>query len=346
MAGGQFNTLFRRAVTLTLWQESVPKDPTNFNPTKTTTQVDIKDMRVQFKIDKGLTKAPNVCEIIVTNLNPASRALCQARPLLVRIAAGYEDEQNLLFEGDVRFSMSELKHPDWETMLQLGEDDCHHRWSRVNRSFKPGTTIRTVLANAAKSAGYTVPASLDSVAALDQQFVSGTASFGPVRDELTRLLTPLGYTWSVQNGQLQILTDTSVSSLNVIPLGEAYGMIGTPEFGSPPRSGKPAHVKVKMLLYPKINPGNLVHLYSSAKSGLFRVEKVRHEGDTHGESWFTEIEIAPAAGNIAGNDQVADQLARLAQEQLDYASDLANSPDAALESLTGKNPDSEPDPND
>ena len=71
-------------------------------------------------------------------------------------------------------------------------------------------------------------------------------------------------------------------------------MIGTPEFGSPPKSGKPPHMTVRCLLYPELVPGDLVQLSSRAKSGLFKLVKVTHSGDTHAADWQTEVEIQPA----------------------------------------------------
>lgn len=289
---------FDRIIRVTTSRENVPTDPTSFNVLRTVTATDITDLRIQFKIHKSLTKNPNQCDITITNLSAQSRAEMETKPLYVQFDAGYKsDSLRLLFTGDVRFAMSEQKHPNYETLLQLGDGDCMHRWARVNKTYEPGTPVRTILRDCFRSMGFEMPRSLDQDKSLDRSFAAGKTSHGPSRDELTKLLDPFGYTYSTQNGTIRVVSADSVNPGVALPIGEGYGMIGTPQFGSPPRSGKPPHMTVNMLLYPELEPGGLVQLTSLTKNGLFRLETVRHEGDTHGvgaNSWSTSVELKPA----------------------------------------------------
>lgn len=324
--------LINKVVRVTCWRETVPSDPTNYTPqvigdsqSRTLTSssnaapvysgiakgtqpintapggaaknlpnaVEITDLRVQFRVRRGLTKTPPQADVTITNLSDATRANLETKPLLVQLDAGYDGLPRLLFVGDMRFAMTELKGADWETLLQIGDGDCHHRWSRVNRSYRPGTTYLTVLQNAAQSFGMQLPLNVVNDPALQAQFVSGHTSQGPTRDELTRLLAPFGYHWSIQHGLLVVQRDDDVLPGEYRAVDEAHGMIGTPQFGSPPRSGKPPHVHVEMLLYPELMPGQLVQLTSKVKSGKFKILVVEHHGDTHAHRWTTKIEIAP-----------------------------------------------------
>lgn len=288
---------FNRIVKVTTFRENVPVDPTDFRLARTASTVDVTDLRVQFKVHRSHTKHPNQCDITITNLAGTSRTDFETKPIVVQLDAGYaNDALRLLYIGDLRFGMTKEAGPNWETMLQLGDGDCTHRWSRVNKSYAPGTAVRTVLRDCAQSMGFVLPRSLEKDASLDQSFATGRTSNGPSRDELTKLLAPFGYTYSVQNGVLRVLREQDVAPGTAIPIGEGYGMIGSPEFGTPPRSGKPPHMSVNMLLYPELMPGGTVDLTSKVKKGQFRIETVRHEGDTHGSgenSWTTKIEIKP-----------------------------------------------------
>ncbi len=286
---------FKKICQVSCFRENVPADPTKFNVQRFNDQIQITDLRIEFKVDRTLTKTPDSCDITITNLSRDTRSLIERKPLNVEIAAGYDGEARLMFAGDLRFGMTKLKHPNWETLLQLGDGDCHHRWARVNRSYSTAVTVRQVLTDTARSMGLVLPTNLANDKSLDSQFAAGQVAMGAARDKLTQLLAPYGYHWSVQNGKLQVLRDEDVHSLSPIPIDEAHGMIGTPEFGSPPRSGKPPHMTVRTLLYPELLPGNLIQLTSIVKSGLFRIEHVKHEGDTHGPKWETEIEIKPYA---------------------------------------------------
>lgn len=285
--------LFKRSVKVTTFRENVPTNPTNFAVTRTANSTEITDLRVQFKIHHSLTKHPNSCDVIITNLADKTRVDLETKPLLVMLNAGYGDNLKLMYTGDLRFGMTKQEGANWETLLQLGDGDCMHRWARVNKSYTSGTSIKTVIRDAARSMGFQLPKNLEDDPELNQSFSNGTTSHGPTRDELTRLLSPFGYHWSIQKGVLKVLKDGEVSTSSAIPIDEENGMIGTPEFGSPPRSGKPPHMTVKMLLYPELTPGSLVKLTSKVKSGLFRLEVVKHNGDTHGTNWETSVEIKP-----------------------------------------------------
>jgi len=290
---------FKRIVRVTALRENVPPNPTKFVLERTASSLEITDLRVRFKIHRAHTKHPNQCDIIITNLATASRTNLETKPLMVQLQAGYEnDALRLLYTGDLRFGMTEQKHPDWETLMQLGDGDCTHRWSRVNKSYAPGTSVRTILRDCSRSMGLELPKDLAKDKSLDRSFAAGRTSHGPSREEMTKLLAPFGYTYSIQNGVLQVLRADQAADRTAIPIGEEFGMIGTPQFGSPPKSGKPPHMTISMLLYPELLPGHLVQLTSKVKNGLFRIETVRHEGDTHGtgvQSWTTQIEIKPAA---------------------------------------------------
>ena len=163
----------------------------------------------------------------------------------------------------------------------------------MNKSYGNNTSVRQVLKDAAKSMGLSLPKHLDSDTTLDQVFKNGTLAYGPTRDMLTTYLAPYGYSWSIQNGQLRVLRDDRAHADTYKEINEEMGMIGSPEFGSPPKSGKPPHMTVNMLLYPELVPGDKVLLNSKVKRGFFRVERVEHTGDTHGEDWTTQVEIKP-----------------------------------------------------
>lgn len=300
LVAGRF---FKRVIRVTTFRENAPADPERFFLTQLSNSLEVTKLRVQFKVHRSLTKNPNQCDITITNLNEVNRIDLESKPLLVQLDAGYEDDAlRLLYTGNLRFGMTKEEGPNWETLMQLGDGDSAHRWARVNKSYAPGTSVRTVLRDAAKSMGYELPPNLAKDKTLDRSFATGTTSHGPTRDELTRLLAPFGYHHSFQNGVLRVLKDGETTPGTAIPIGEEQGMIGTPEFGSPPRSGKPPHVTVKLLLYPELSPGDTIQLNSrvtnpggiaAAHKGLYRIEVVRHHGDTHGKDWTTTCEIKP-----------------------------------------------------
>jgi hypothetical protein len=290
--------LFKKIAKVSVWRDTMPA-PTQFVTKQLVPgqQLDLTATRIKFKIRKSLTKTPNQGDVYLYNLAESTRSDLETLPLTVQLEAGYDDEPRLLFLGDLHFGMSEEKGATWETLLQCGDGLRKYAHARCNRSYKQGTTVRQVLTDAVATMGFKLPKELSSDTALDQPFRNGTVSYGPTRDELSRLLAAMGYHWSVQNGQLRVLKDDQVSSLQALPIDQRHGMIGTPRYGSPPKSGKPPHVRVKMELYPELTPGDLVQVkskgFNHGKAGFFRIESVEHNGDTHNPVWTTEVELKP-----------------------------------------------------
>lgn len=289
--------LFKRNVRVTCWRESVPTDVTSFDVNRASNQLEITDLRVQFRVQKDLPKGrhpkPNTCDITITNLSKHTRTNLEIKPLNVQLEAGYDDVYRFMFIGDLRYAQTKMEGPDWLTLLQLGDGDCHYRWARMNRTYGDGTSVKQILRDAAKSMGMALPSNVESDSVFNEVIKGGALAYGNVRDQLTKYLAPYGYSWSIQNGQLRILRDDRTHQDTYKVINEENGMIGSPEFGTPPRTGKPPHMTVNMLLYPELVPGDKVLLESKVKTGFFRIENVEHNGDTHGDQWTTQVELKP-----------------------------------------------------
>lgn len=253
----------------------------------------VTDLRVQFSVEKTLQKEPNRCEITITNLSERTRGELQKKPLLVRLDAGYDGQLARIFSGDLRWAQSKHEGPDWETMMQVGDGDRAFRFARVSRSFKPGTKARVLVEEAAKAMGLQMPADARAMTELLAEYASSVVVQGPAHVELSRVLDAVGLSWSVQDGRLQILQSTGVRRDQAILVRQDTGLIGTPDYSAPEKKGESPKLTFKMLLYPGLTPGGKVRLETSQINGNFKVLRVAHTGDTHGEPWTSEVEAKP-----------------------------------------------------
>lgn len=293
--------LFKRVAKLTLTKTDVPADDEYFNPKATggsNNSVVITDLRIQFDVERTLKKNPNTCTVKITNLNPDSRKVFSKKPLHVTLEAGYDGVTRLLYTGDMFYAVTSQKDTDIETMIQCGDGDRIFASARANKSYGKGTSVKKVLRDLAKSIGQQLPANIEASAELEAQFGAGTVTSGMLKNELTTLLAPYGYSWSLQNGKLQILRDADTSG--TFTLNEANGVIGFPEFGSPPRNGKSPNLTLRCFLFPELYPGAAVNVDTKFLHGTFKIEKVNHKGDTHGDDWSTEVELKPSSAPGSG----------------------------------------------
>lgn len=141
--------------------------------------------------------------------------------------------------------------------------------------------------------GLRVPKSAADAQELLTTFATGLTLEGPSQKELTRLLAPRGFKWSIQDSKLQILRDTDVRTDEAVLIIADTGMIGSPESGAPKNPGDVPILTVSTLIDPRLVPGVRMRVESRNISGLYRVEQVRHVGDTHGDDWTTRVEAKP-----------------------------------------------------
>ncbi len=255
--------------------------------------------RIQFTVNKNLGAEPNTAEVTITNLSEHTRSELQRLPVRVRIEAGHDNAPRFLFVGDVQpGSQSKIVGSDWETKLLLGDGSRAFANARINRSYRPGTPTRTILRDAAAAMGLTLPREVEATAMLRAQLATGEALTGWASDELARLLAPFGYSYSIQNGRLQILRDEDTRQDTARLVDADNGpLLGSPALGTPDKSGKPPTMTLQTLLYPELTPGGRVDVRSRSLNGVFKIARTKHQGDTHGDQWETEVEAQPPGKN-------------------------------------------------
>lgn len=297
--------LYGRVARLTLYR---PRGSSYFDLTPNGVEIvaraDAPGQRIQFSIEKRLGSAPDTCTVTVTNLNADSRADFENYPLAIQLDAGHDGEFRRIFAGDMRWASSSKKSTDWETLIQVADGARAYRHARVGRSFKEGVTVKTALAEVAKSMGLRLPRELEVSKELDAQFGAGLVLDGLSRDELSRLLAPYGYEWQIQDGTLTVYRDDQARPGQALVVSPATGLIESPEFTPPTTSGKKSksirrstlrspRLNFRTLLYPQIVPGCKVFVDSVITRGIYKVIQVTHTGDTHGDEWTTAVEAKP-----------------------------------------------------
>ena len=258
--------------------------------------VQVHNLRVSFIIEKADRSEPNTAEIGVWNLAENTRALLKKQiPLYVKLVAGYTGNDSQLFEGDIApdgiFSVKDGK--DWITTFKAGDGLEAHRSARIQESFAKGTALIPIITKLAKSMGVGLGNAIEKIGqgdvsgALTAMF-NGTVVSGSVPRELERLLSSTGYTYSIQDNQLQIVEKGGRIFRQVPHLTPDTGLIGSPE------PGEDGFTKFRSLLQPKLIPAHQVKLTTANYDGIYVLRRVRHNGDTHGANWFSDCEAKAA----------------------------------------------------
>lgn len=260
--------------------------------------VRVEGLRVQFKVDKSTGKEPNTCEVRIYNLAENTRASMQKKHAPVILTAGYAGNAAVIFSGDARTVDHVKQGAEWVTIAKCGDGERAYQYSRINRSFKPGTRIADVALACADALGLNAGNLLDELNRGGfrgglTEFSHGYVAYGKASAELDKVLRTAGLTYSVQNGELQVLRGAAPAPGRAVLLTPDSGLIGSPEHGTPEKKGKPSVLKARSLMQPQIVCGGRVEIRSGAIKGQFAVKKLSHAGDTHGTDWYTDLEGLP-----------------------------------------------------
>lgn len=250
--------------------------------------LDASTLACKFKVQRTLAMGrAGHAEIVIFGLTPEHRREIISAPrrrTFVELHAGYADGMSLLFRGDLRKAVQARDGTEWSVTVTAGDGEHAIRNARVSRSFAAGTTLSTVVRAIADAMGVGVGNALDafrgaSLGAVGDTFPEGTLVHGLAAAELTRLCDSTRLTWSVQDGNLQVLPLGGALAREAIRLSADSGLVGAPEIVNR------RTVNVKTLMIPGAVPGQQVVLDSAVISGVWRISEAEYVGDTHGSDW-------------------------------------------------------------
>lgn len=264
-------------------------------------------LRITFDIDKDTTQQTNKSSIKIYNLTDNTRKKMEVADTVCELQVGYAEDVGLkrIFLGAVTYATTRREGPDTVTELELSDGQVAIRDTVVSLGYSAGVSGSKILADVVAQMG------LSTQIASDVQFVSYPSGFsfvGKGRDCLSKIMDATGADWSIQNGVLQVIMAGGSTNIRALVFSPSSGLIGSPdrivkgvtrpdEESKKKRNvkkdehGKKAGWKIKTLLAPTVNPGDLVRVESSTVTDWFKVENLKHSGDTYAQEWYSEQEL-------------------------------------------------------
>ena len=248
---------------------------------------------IEFSVVKTVGQETNRIDCTIYGLSDQTRArINDSGSQVIQIEAGYADGVEVLAIGDITRVVTEYHLPEIRTVIEAGDGARALRDRRVNLSFEAGASVQRVLDRIAQELALGTRA---TGARAEGAYREGVSFSGTARDALNRVTQRAGLTWSIQNGELQILDRVDAAQGRGVLLTPQTGLIGSPraleeqvEINERRRGDG---FEVVSLLQPKIRPGELVVIQSRDVDGQFRVDTVTHSGSTRGNDWETTAEV-------------------------------------------------------
>jgi hypothetical protein len=272
-------------------------------------------LRITFDIEKTTKEKTNHSKVVVYNLAPETRALFEQPDQRLTLHAGYLEDRGplLIATGHVTFAFTTRDEANWATTLELHDGHVPLRDTAVSIGMGAGASAKQIVRDIARQMAMSLVMPDDLQ---DRTWKHGFSYFGAGRVGMHKVVDAAGWEWSVQNETVQVLARGGTSPREAIVISPSSGMVKSPErkregaqeiaqvadltTGALPRVKKVAGLKpeldgwqVTSFLQPTINPGDMVKVESVAikGDGFFRVDHLRHLGDSAGGDWHTELDL-------------------------------------------------------
>lgn len=275
----------------------------------------VENLRIQFEVVKTIEAAPNVAVIKVYNLHPDNEAKIKNEYTEVLLNAGYEGAMRLVFRGNIKHVYRYREKNDYITEIEAADGDKDFRNAVMNETLGAGTTAAQLVDRAIGTFSSTTKGHIQVP---DRVRLRGKVISGNTRDVLRDVARESGGNWSIQDGQLVIVSANDVLPGQAIVIRSDTGMLGAPEIND-------KGIAVKCLLNPMLRINGAIQLDNNnikakrvqAQSlatqrekretnqplgretaqvvrldpdGIYKVLKLTHKGDNRGPEWTSESE--------------------------------------------------------
>lgn len=272
----------------------------------------IENLRITFDIDKDLTQQTNKCNVKIYNLAPETRKKVERPDSICILEVGYKEDVGLrrIFIGAILQAWTGNDGPDAVTELELSDGQVAIRDSVISVGYSAGVNGSKIVEDIAAQMGLILHVGPDVVFS---DYPNGYSFAGYAKTALSKVCDASGATWSIQNNELRIIMGGGTTGIRALVFSADSGLIGSPErivkgvkradsdaeatkkkkrkVKKQEKKEKKAGWKIKTLLAPTVTPGDAVRVESITVTGWFRVETLKHSGDTHGNEWYTEHEL-------------------------------------------------------
>lgn len=237
-------------------------------------------------------------DVIITNLTADTSAKAFKKGVKFTLRAGYADSIDTIFSGVIRNVFRRREGPNTITQIIARGGALEVDRPSINTALGKDCTITDIIQ--ALALALDVPLDIDTSQFSDvPAYAGGYTLTGDPISYLSQLAETHQFSYLTENGRLIITRNGAYRNGTVTVISQATGMENIPiitEVG--------ANVSVR--LNPKLRIGgrfriesisatfNFSNVYfqdvpDSAGKGEYRIFKLRHTGDTWGNSWTTDV---------------------------------------------------------
>ena len=269
--------------------------------------LDVSELHCTFQIEKSISETPNYSEVVIYDLSPDSENAIIKEGAKIVVEAGYDSPQyGLIFTGDIVQPYREKEDGITYKLTLVSQDgDLFMNNGIINASYRAGQTTRRMIEEIASKSSNKIDLGSISNNLKQGALSRGKVLFGLSRDCLRQIAKSEEAAFFINDGKINLVKAEDLPEGEIISLGPDSGLIGTPEQTDD-------GITAQCLLNPLLNLNKFVYIDNTLiqemkvsndgslkqieGSGVYRIIKITHTGDTRGDTWYTEFTAVAQAG--------------------------------------------------
>lgn len=250
-------------------------------------------LRVVFSAQKTLSGEPNKTEVSIFNLSQQTRQSLRANLTRVRVMAGYSssaDSAGLVASGALLSAITVKQGPDTITKLTILDGYGGMVYGSYSKSFAGGTPLNQVVQDIAASMPGVEVGQIDLAGQVGPK---GAVFNGMPSSQLNKLADQNGFSWSVQNGTMQAISDNSTSGRSFAFTSDRNLLQCTPLMNGPLQ--QKVGVEIIAKFDSRMVPGDMMQVRSSVNpdlSGNYKATSTTLDFDSHGPAFLKAQSMA------------------------------------------------------
>lgn len=242
-----------------------------------------QNLRVAFNANKGITGSPNKIDLAIWGLSQKTRMAIRGNLTKIQVIAGYSSSAGsagLVATGGILSAIPERQGPD--IVLKITALDGFGGMVRgvYSRAFGGQTPISAVVRDIAESMPGITVGLIDVDGNL---FQKGQQFSGASADQLNSLADQNGFSWSVQDGVFQAISDKRDSGRSFLFTSDRNLLSAAPLLNGPMADNVGVEIMAKFDA--RMKPGDQMIVQSSVSpllDGSYKSTSVNLQFDSHG----------------------------------------------------------------
>lgn len=259
----------------------------------------IRDLKVTFSIEKNLLGVPKPSLITVYNLSETSRNVIEEEFKKIAFTAGYKDTEALLFAGDIHKVFHRKDKENWLTDIWCSDGHFAYSKSFFNKSYADSVTNDMIIRDLARSFERVTVGTIQDVPA-GRHSLYGTVFHGESRRLMDEMTRTFDLEWYIYNETVNVIGRAKCLNAETIVFNSLNGMENAPTITE-------TGITLGTRLRPELIVGAKFRVESIGRDvrlgnyrfkdnlptpgeGEYKIQKVLHFGDTHGNAWTSAID--------------------------------------------------------